>query len=157
VRQENGIALLHALSGALAVGVSVWTRGQIPVATTGIRAIGFSLLGTGMLLFLVSAAYLGRAFLGEVAPTTNRLVVSGPYRYVRHPVYLGMLAATVGVVVALWSLWGLALVVFAVLPATLWRARREEAALARKFGREWEAYTARTPALLPWLGSHAPR
>jgi protein-S-isoprenylcysteine O-methyltransferase Ste14 len=103
-----------------------------------------------MLLFAVAVATCGRAFLGEVEPVTDRLVTGGPYRLVRHPVYLGMLVTTLGIALALGSIWGLLLVAFAFLPMTLWRVRLEEAALAQRFGRVWEAYAAGTTyAIVP--------
>jgi protein-S-isoprenylcysteine O-methyltransferase Ste14 len=149
MRRQNVVALLHALSGAAAMVASVATRGGMPVRAGILKPLGFAIFGAGMLLFAVAVAYCGRAFLGEVEPVTDRLVTGGPYRFVRHPVYLGMLVATLGITLGLGSICGLLLAAFVFLPMALWRARLEEAALAQRFGRVWEAYAARTCAIVP--------
>jgi len=96
-----------------------------------------------MLLFVVAMVYPKRAFLGNVEPVTDTLVTAGPYRLVRHPLYLGMVGSTIGLAVGLRSLWGVPVVFLVFVPAGLWRARLEEDALAQKFGKEWEGYAKR--------------
>jgi protein-S-isoprenylcysteine O-methyltransferase Ste14 len=79
----------------------------------------------------------------------HTLVTGGPYRIVRHPIYLG----TIGMLVATglsFSRWpalvaGLA---FAIAGTAL-RVRDEEALLRTAFGGEFEAYRRRVPAILP--------
>jgi protein-S-isoprenylcysteine O-methyltransferase Ste14 len=146
----NLVALSHALSGAAAMIASLYTKDGILASVQIIRPLGFAIFGGGMLLFAVTIVYLGRAFLGEVEPVTDRLITTGPYRFVRHPLYLGMFVAVMGTAVALRSLWGILITLAVFVPLGLYRARLEEEALARRFGEEWQAYARRTHFLLPW-------
>ena len=99
----------------------------------------------GCAFLLRSAASLGRSF--SVLPEARRLVTHGPYRYVRHPVYLGELTAFAGLVVASATPRNvLCAAVFALAQAT--RMRLEEKALASAFP-EYADYAARTGRLLP--------
>jgi protein-S-isoprenylcysteine O-methyltransferase Ste14 len=81
----------------------------------------------------------------------HQLATSGPYAYVRHPIYtgmLGMLVAT-GLAVSHWTALLGALVVFFV--GTVIRVRSEGKLLRGAFGERFEAYARRVPALLPGL------
>jgi len=81
----------------------------------------------------------------------HQLATSGPYAYVRHPIYtgmLGMLVAT-GLAVSHWTALLGALIVFFV--GTIIRVRREEKLLRGAFGEQFEAYARRVPAILPGL------
>jgi protein-S-isoprenylcysteine O-methyltransferase Ste14 len=111
--------------------------------------LGYALCAGGALLFVVSVVYLKRGFFGEVEPATDNLITTGPYRLVRHPLYLGMFLATVGLAVAFRSLWGLVIGLAVFVPLGLWRARLEEKALVQSFGPEWEDYAAETFFILP--------
>jgi protein-S-isoprenylcysteine O-methyltransferase Ste14 len=94
---------------------------------------------------LASVLVLGRCF--GVLPEARGLVTRGPYRLVRHPVYLGEIAAVLGLALAAGEAW-----MFAVLAlfvgAQLVRMTLEERALRAAFP-EYEAYAARTARLLP--------
>jgi len=80
----------------------------------------------------------------------HQLIQSGPYALVRHPMYFGWLAAMVGLLL-LYPVWLVAaMLVFSAL-AFLGRARREEEALAERFGETWSAYRKRTRFLIPFL------
>ncbi|OGN80953.1 MAG: hypothetical protein A2X23_10855 [Chloroflexi bacterium GWC2_73_18] len=94
-------------------------------------------------MFNVSSGFGARLYAG------HRLVSGGPFAIVRHPVYLGYLLAAVGGLL-LYRTWTLVLLV-AISPALVLRARREEEALAGEFGEAWEAYRRRVPAWLPRL------
>ncbi len=91
--------------------------------------------------------YAGSTSLGAQLFAGHRLVTSGPFRYVRHPMYLGIMIAPFGGLL-LFHNWTMLLVSlgFLFLPR---RARREEQALAAEFGEEWQAYASQVPAFLP--------
>jgi len=95
--------------------------------------------------------------LGKEWSITARLVeghslaTRGPYRFVRHPIYtgmLGMMLAT-GLAVSYWFSLAAAIVIF--LSGTIIRVRSEEKLLRDQFGPEFESYAARVPALLPGI------
>ena len=149
--RNNLVALAHALLGAAAVIASIMTRGQIRIPEQPVKGIGLAVFALGASLFTYALAYLRRAFLGEVDPVGETLVTGGPYRTVRHPVYLAMLVMCIGLAIAVRSLLGLALTVLGFLPAAVHRARLEERALEAKHGDEWRAYRDRTRFLIPGI------
>ncbi len=81
----------------------------------------------------------------------HKLATSGPYAYVRHPIYsgmLGMLIAT-GLAISRWQALLVALVVFFI--GTAIRVRSEEKLLREAFGEQFEKYTQRVSAIIPSL------
>jgi protein-S-isoprenylcysteine O-methyltransferase Ste14 len=81
----------------------------------------------------------------------HKLATSGPYAYVRHPIYtgmLGMLVAT-GLAISHWQALIVALFVYVV--GTIIRVRSEEKLLREAFGEQFENYARRVPALVPGL------
>jgi protein-S-isoprenylcysteine O-methyltransferase Ste14 len=81
----------------------------------------------------------------------HRLVIEGPYRIVRNPIYSGLLGMLVANGVA-WSRWEALVAAIAVyLAGTAIRVRSEEALLRGAFGAEFEEYARRVPAVIPWL------
>jgi protein-S-isoprenylcysteine O-methyltransferase Ste14 len=96
---------------------------------------------------LVSVSFLGRCF--GVLPEARGLVTSGPYRLVRHPVYLGELGACGGLALAAPSAVNAA--VLGGFAVAQWvRMGLEERALGDAFP-QYAAYAARTPRLIPRL------
>ncbi len=77
----------------------------------------------GLLLALWAQSTLGRSF--GIAPADRGLVEGGPYRFVRHPMYLGELVSLAGAVVCAASAWNIVLILV-VLLALLLRMRWEE-------------------------------
>jgi protein-S-isoprenylcysteine O-methyltransferase Ste14 len=83
----------------------------------------------------------------------DRLATTGPYAWVRHPQYNGLLLVMIGFL----SQWPTiaTMIMFPILVAIYVRlARSEERAVAAQLGQQWAAYAARTPAFLPHLGPH---
>lgn len=81
----------------------------------------------------------------------HRLATGGPYAYVRHPIYtgmLGMLLAT-GIAVSDWIVIIVALVVFFI--GTIIRVRSEEKLLSGAFGPEFDVYSQTVRAIIPGL------
>jgi protein-S-isoprenylcysteine O-methyltransferase Ste14 len=80
----------------------------------------------------------------------HELIIEGPYRWVRHPIYTGLLLAFIGSALAVGE-WRGGLAV-AIAAASFWRKlRREEAVMRRQFGDAYAEYAARVPALVPFL------
>jgi protein-S-isoprenylcysteine O-methyltransferase Ste14 len=81
----------------------------------------------------------------------HELIIKGPYRWVRHPIYTGLLLAFIG---SAWAVgeWRGVLAV-AIVAASFWRKLKlEEALMHRQFGEAYVLYAARTPALIPFVG-----
>jgi protein-S-isoprenylcysteine O-methyltransferase Ste14 len=99
---------------------------------------------------------LGTNFSGELRiRRDHHLVLSGPYRYVRHPMYGTFLLLCAGslLMTANWFFGGIGLVV--VLTVMLLRTGREERMLIETFGESYLQYAARTGRFLPRLRSKA--
>ncbi len=96
--------------------------------------------------------HLGKQWRYVAAITEgHELITTGPYRLIRHPIYasiFGMLLATVFA----WSWWplGIAAVVFYIIGTEV-RIRAEEALLAARFGDQFTAWRAKTPAYIPFV------
>ena len=86
----------------------------------------------------------------------KQLATSGPYAYVRHPLYVGNHLITAGFCFASglwWSFLGWALIGFYFYPHTI---RHEDRNLARYFPGDWEAWAKQTRALIPRLTPYRP-
>jgi protein-S-isoprenylcysteine O-methyltransferase Ste14 len=81
----------------------------------------------------------------------HKLVRSGPYGLVRHPIYTSMLVVICAteVVIAPWPLFLVSLILFVV--GTEIRVRTEENLLALQFGEEFQEYKRAVPAYIPFL------
>jgi protein-S-isoprenylcysteine O-methyltransferase Ste14 len=93
----------------------------------------------------VSVLFLGRSF--GVLPEARALVTGGPYRLVRHPVYLGEIGACTGLALAAPSPANTAALVGLIVAQAV-RMRLEEGALTAAFP-QYAEYAASTPRLLP--------
>lgn len=108
----------------------------------------------------VAVAIWARHCLGEYwsARVTlkegHQLIRSGPYRFVRHPIYTGMLLAALGRALTLGE-WRGVLAAVLVLAAHSRKALREEGLLASEFGEEYASYRRSTGFLFPqfWVRS----
>lgn len=106
---------------------------------------------TGLIGFVICALGIGLAILGRAWLCRNdgMLVTTGPYAWVRHPIYGGMLLAMVGSAIAQSVLWLLPLMVYG--PTFVASARREEQRLSEQFPERHRAYVKRTRMLLPFV------
>lgn len=79
----------------------------------------------------------------------HELVTSGPYRYVRHPMYTGGLVACIGSAIVVGGGFVFLLILLGVI--FLWRVGAEDRLLARQFPDEFPDYARRTKALVPFV------
>ncbi|HEX8222028.1 MAG TPA: isoprenylcysteine carboxylmethyltransferase family protein [Chloroflexia bacterium] len=137
-----------AVSWALAMGASVVR--QLPIGADWVRWAGLGVMAAGLGLRVFAILWLGPMFtrLVQILPG-HRLVTSGPYRFVRHPSYSGLLLFFIGVGIASGD-W-VAVAIMAVVPTlgVVYRIRVEERALLEAFGEEYRAYMDRVGSLLP--------
>jgi protein-S-isoprenylcysteine O-methyltransferase Ste14 len=83
------------------------------------------------------------------AKEQHEFVMTGPYAYVRHPIYTGIMLAALGTAL-LGSILGI--VVFVVVTITLvWRMDKEEQIMLELFPRQYPAYQQRTKRLVPFV------
>ena len=114
-----------------------------------LRWTGAGLLATCALLLTWTLHSLGKNLTDTVVTRkTHTLVMTGPYRWVRHPYFLGILLMLVGAIVAMRSLPALILL-YPALRVTLLRAHREEHNLVLRFGESYLTYHERVPFMLP--------
>src|SRR5215216_3672877 len=115
-------------------------------ASTGILLASSAVVVLGTLFTIWSLVTLGRCF--GLLPEVRGLVVSGPYRLVRHPVYLGEAISAVGILIAKPHPLIIALLV-AFLVLQYRRTVFEERALTAAYPSDYPAYRARVPRLVP--------
>jgi protein-S-isoprenylcysteine O-methyltransferase Ste14 len=102
-----------------------WSHMRPWVALAGDVLVGLGFLG----VFFVFRQNSFTSATIELAPD-QKVISTGPYALVRHPMYAAALVMLLGIPIALGSMWGL-LVFVAILPALLWRLFDEEKFLAK--------------------------
>src|SRR5258706_16265760 len=134
--------------------LSGWRVRPPLLGAPGVRTLGAAILAGGLIVVLESFARFALKGRGTPAPPlpTEHLVVTGLYRYVRNPMYVGVLATILGQGLLLGS--GSVLVYAAVvaLGFHLFVLAYEEPTLRRTYGAEYEAYCAAVPRWWPRLG-----
>ena len=138
------LSAVHLTGAAIAPG--------IPTLRWLLFGLGIAMIVAGSTARLWAIITLGRWFTYDVRITEGQPVIqTGPYRWVRHPSYTGVLLVLYGMALTLGN-W-LSLLFILVLP-TLGLVRRihvEETALLGSIGEPYEGYAAGKPRLFPGL------
>lgn len=112
--------------------------------------VGVALCAVGIGLAIWARAYLGRNWGMPMSRKENpELVTTGPYAFVRHPIYSGILLAMLGSTFGMNAAWAMALIVFGAY--FIYSARREEQLMTEQFPEQYPAYARRTKMLLPFV------
>jgi protein-S-isoprenylcysteine O-methyltransferase Ste14 len=154
-KQDAGsyFALTAAIVGGFAAGLVLALHQTLSLPDPAFWVIvGLTGAWAGMLLRLWAVRTLGRLFTTTVVVRHEQAVVtSGPYRFVRHPAYLGVLILSGGFGLALGDLASATVMV--VLPALglMWRIRMEETALGKGLGDSYIEYCRGRARLVPWI------
>ena len=101
----------------------------IPVASPAWAQLGGIVCSAGAFLTFVSVYWLGRSF--AVLPSVRPIQTSGPYRFVRHPIYLSYVITAVGIVIRHPTIYNGAVALVGIM-LILWRIRFEERLLAQE-------------------------
>jgi protein-S-isoprenylcysteine O-methyltransferase Ste14 len=119
--------------------------------STAWSALGLALVVTGLAHACWARTALGRNWSGTVQlKRDHELIVSGPYRWTRHPIYTGMLLGIAGTALAVGQWRGL--LALALAAASLgFKLRHEEAWMRARFGAAYVAYMQRVKALIPGI------
>jgi len=149
VRKSEGIApRITALVGTnLVIAMGILPRPELPLIAL---AISFVLVIVGALMSFAVLRWLGRAF--SIMPEARRLVTHGPYRLIRHPLYLCEEIAVIGIFIQVVSPLAAALLILHA-GFQFQRMLNEEKVLSATFP-DYEDYARQTPRLIParWLG-----
>jgi protein-S-isoprenylcysteine O-methyltransferase Ste14 len=115
-----------------------------------IQWAGAQMCAAGTAFVIHSRRVLANSWSGDVAITPAHVLVQrGPYAVVRHPIYLGLLVAQLGMIVALGELRVL-IFVFGI-ERLLKKLPLEEAALRKEYPMEYEQYSHRVRKLVPFV------
>jgi protein-S-isoprenylcysteine O-methyltransferase Ste14 len=118
---------------------------QIPV----VAGIGFALTLAGLAIALWARVHLGQNWSDKVILSEgHQLIRSGPYAYMRHPIYSGVLLGVLGTAVVLGEWRGVLAFVILLTNYSI-KARKEEQILATHFGDEFREHLTSAGFLLP--------
>jgi protein-S-isoprenylcysteine O-methyltransferase Ste14 len=134
-------ALIYVVAAAVASYLLGWPRlTGLPIVWLGVLLIvfGIALIASAVTLFRRAGAELDPASL-----TNRTLVVQGPYRFTRNPMYLGLTIVTIGIVCLVGS-WPMILAPVALAATVNWiHIPFEEAKMRRQFGQSFDEYARR--------------
>lgn len=116
----------------------------------GVGPVSFSVQALGLLLVAWARLAFGiRSFHFAARPTQGGLVTSGPYRYIRNPIYSGAIVIILTGVAVHFS-WGNVALGLLAISALLTRMICEEQLLPQIYP-EYLSYAAKTPPLIPFV------
>lgn len=153
-RNSGAMTLVVAIVVAVALAVLLYNLrlAPLPGGSEIHIALGAIIMCFGICLRLWAIDSLGDFFSTFIAVRGGqRLIVSGPYRLVRHPSYTGSLLGFVGFAVALGSAIGILVTFALVLMAYYRRMNAEERIMLSSFGLEYVAYMEKTKRLIPLI------
>jgi protein-S-isoprenylcysteine O-methyltransferase Ste14 len=149
VRAGMVALVVIALSSAtLRHGVRVAQAYQAHHALLAVIGIVLVMLGIGLAVW--ARIELGRNWGMPMSQREDpELITGGPYAYVRHPIYSGVILGMVGSAIGHSVAWTLPLVLFSAY--FFYSARREEELMCRQFPDSYPAYMQRTNMLVPYV------
>ncbi len=144
----------------LAIAIYLLAAPHVPIAVLDDRFVplilwpvrfGAALTFAGIAFAIWARVWIAGNWSSDVTlKRDHELIVDGPYRWVRHPIYTGILVALAGTALAVGEWRGVLAVVLAC--AAYWRKLTiEEAVMRRQFGEAYARYAERVPALIPFV------
>ncbi len=122
-------------------------------ANRWIGAVGIAVTAVGLGFAVWARSYLGGNWSGAVTVKVgHQLIRSGPYRWVRHPIYSGLIVAMVGTALERRQVRGLVAVALLYAGFKI-KSKIEERTMSGAFGAEYQEYSRNTGAIVPRLWS----
>ena len=152
--RDRGTRVLIVITLGAAIAAALGVRSVAPTLRMPepLRMAGVVVMWLGLALRVWAIAALGGAFRTTVEVEPGQPVVSsGPYRWIRHPSYAGLLLIVAGLGAALGNWLSLAACVVVPLPAIARRIDVEEAELNRVLGQAYRTYQSGRARVIPWL------
>lgn len=149
----GGITMVLVVFASLVLWISRWLVNvfttvfvePLPVLGGIIALLGLAVVGWTALTMWMQA----QGTPAPVAPT-RKLITSGPFKYCRNPMQLGVMVYLLGLGAALFSLvTGLVALLLAFIVGGIYHRFVEEKELEARFGHEYQEYRRTTPFLLP--------
>ncbi|MGE0456702.1 MAG: isoprenylcysteine carboxylmethyltransferase family protein [Bauldia sp.] len=126
-----------------------WINTQIFEPTAGIMIVGVLLTIAGLGISVWARVYLGAQWTGRVGVREgHQLIRSGPYRFVRHPIYSGMLLAFIGTALVYCD-WRSLVAIVMMAVALAYKLQREERWMREHFAADYQAYHRQVAAIIP--------
>jgi len=159
VVEKGSGRLVHALIMAAAfylifarwLGVGILGRRFVPQSRV-LQELGVFLTYLGVAIAIWARYHIGQYWSGRVGlKHDHKLITSGPYAHVRHPIYTGLLLALAGTALLIGEWRCIVGVIMATFELSR-KAAKEEALLSGEFGEEFQNYRRHTGFLVPRLG-----
>lgn len=146
-----GPVFLCIVAFLIPLGIFMATRNWVVADMGTVRCAGLISLTLGACVSLWCVKDFVVHGKGTPAPfdPPTRLVLLGPYRYVRNPMYVGLFLVLIGEATFYASLFVLLYSLFLVVTAHIFVVFYEEPTLIRKFGESYEQYLRSVPRWLP--------
>jgi protein-S-isoprenylcysteine O-methyltransferase Ste14 len=147
------IVILIMSSLSVVAAVSEWAYANNAIQSSLAATVaGLFLLAGGIGIRVWAIQTLGKHFTATVTLTNDhQLVRSGPYRWVRHPSYLGAFMALVGCPLFLNAYWAVLVAFIAMSIAYYLRIGVEEKLLSAYFGEQYRLYQQNTKRIIPFI------
>jgi protein-S-isoprenylcysteine O-methyltransferase Ste14 len=124
---------------------------QVIPATSVAAYLGFVFTMVGLSFAIWARLVIGKNWSRLIhVKHDHELMQSGPYRIVRHPIYAGLMLATLGTAIAYALLSGF-VGFFLVVVAWGYKARLEESVMLEQFGHQYHEYRQQVKGLIPWV------
>lgn len=119
--------------------------------STAISYTGLGITAVGLVFAVVARLYIGTNWSPLIqVKEGHELIRTGPYAVVRHPIYTGLMLATLGTAIVYGELSGF-LGFIMVVAAWGYKSRLEESAMAEQFGAQYETYRTHVKGLVPFV------
>ncbi len=126
--------------------------GRLLVLGDWLTWVGVAIMISGIVFRRYAISVLGKFFTATVQiQKDHELIKAGPYRYIRHPSYLGILIIVLGLGIALANWISLLLCIVLPVIGVMQRIKVEEKELEQHFGRQYQDYRKNTWCVIPYI------